>query len=303
MRYTITIPKNVLHFQGSIETLLDRLFAYKVTSQDEVLVDIAHTTFLSSELTAVVSAVVNRWIKMGVQVYIHYSATSSLSRQLQKNGFFSLFINKPTTPDVFDTVIPLYQGNSQDNEGITKYLNDYVFSHSHWPRTVTTISHEIESINSAIFEIALNIHEHSGANTLHMCGQFYPRKRQLCFALVDSGRTIPKNIRIHRPNLFTQSDQDLIEWATEKGHSTKKTAASGMGLFEIRSSILGHGELTVISNCGYWRQAEGGKIVRANMRTPFPGTAIHLLFDFRKPFDSQHREQNNDIIAVDELTF
>lgn len=121
--------------------------------------------------------------------------------------------------------------------------------------------------------------EHSGVNRVICCGQFYPQKKELHFALADNGVSIPENIS-GKNGMIDKNDSQIIEWATCEGTSTKKIPQSGLGLYYIKESLLSVGDLTIISNNGFWwRQSKNYKNEEPymyDMTAPLHGTFIHF---------------------------
>lgn len=114
------------------------------------------------------------------------------------------------------------------------------------------------------------------------CGQYYPNKHELSFALGDNGISIPKSI-VSSGKYTSISDADIINWATKKGTSTKKEAASGLGLYSVKNKLTSSGGLTIISRYGYWSQlpsSEDNKVFTFNLNnSPLRGTFIHFSID------------------------
>lgn len=289
MNYEIELPKKVSQWKSQFEALLTRLLEHDIKPGDIVTIDISRTVFFASELTAILSAIIERWLSDGVHVKLTSTKIEPVDQMFRRNGFYSSFKNEPIMNDAYGTYLPLFSEYSQATEAIEKFLNESVFKNEHWPANSSLASHEMETINSAIFEIARNINEHSGSNRLFMCGQFYPTIHQLRFTLVDTGSGIADNVynqlsELKAPKqtktlLKNASDASRIDWATDRGNSTKANIASGMGLYDIKSSLLGHGEFTIVANSGFWKQTSEGRIIKQKMNVRYHGTILHLLFN------------------------
>jgi hypothetical protein len=108
------------------------------------------------------------------------------------------------------------------------------------------------------------------------CGQNFPRKRRIDFAIADLGIGI-------RSNLLKKIDLDLpavdaINWAM-KGRNTTKTGPipGGLGLKLLSEFIrLNQGRIQVVSETGYWEQRSDGSVDTQVLPYPFPGTVVNI---------------------------
>ena len=120
----------------------------------------------------------------------------------------------------------------------------------------------------------------------------------ISLTLSDCGISIPKRIR----NKFTmkkdREDCEIIDWATEKGNSTKNVASSGLGLFDIKSNIIEIGSLQIISSYGFWEQKKNGSVKKLPLKSPYSGTLIRMCL-YINPIS----EDFDDIITIEDLTF
>ncbi|WP_076645657.1 hypothetical protein [Latilactobacillus sakei] len=300
--YTIYFPKNLSQQSNSVTNILKQFNKLNSTmAPANVILNFTGTFFIGGEMTALVTAMVKILQEDGFTVKIT-KFQRSVGNILQRNGFLETLGVMEHHEDDKKTVIPLFVGYSQDENTIMKdYLNNKVFSFVQWPNKLHGKNHEIETINSAISETTRNISEHSGSNTVFMCGQFYPTLNHLRLTIVDTGVSIPINLRNHVEKLKKENDTTLLDWATASGNSTKDTIASGLGLFSIKENLVGEGEFTIISNNAFWKQSSSGTVIKKNMACTMPGTFIHLNFYLGSDKNNNDNYQLNDTINYDLL--
>lgn len=281
MEYTLKFPKYLTQQEYSVAFILNQFNKIKPEfAPANVLLDFSETFFIGGEMTALITALVKILQDRNFTVKIT-KLQSSVSYILERNGFLERFGLSKYKHDKFNkkTAIPLFIGYSQNEIKIIRdYLNNEVFSFVKWPNQLHDKSHDVETINSAIFETTRNISEHSGSNTVFMCGQFYPERNHLRLTITDTGVTIPTNLRNHIPEFKEESDVFLTDWATNSGNTTKTNIASGLGLYSIKDTIVGEGEFTIISRNAFWKQTSNGTIITKALKCTMPGTFIHLNF-------------------------
>ena len=300
--YTIHFPKSLTQQEYCVSNILEQFNKLNAAmAPANVILDFEHTFFIGGEMTAFITALVKILQEDGFIVKIT-KFQNSVGDILDRNGFLENFGITEHREDDKNTVIPLFIGYSQDENTIMKdYLNDKVFSFVQWPNKLHGKYHEIETINSAISETTRNISEHSGSNTVFMCGQFYPQLNHLRLTIIDTGVSIPTNLRNHFSDFEKKSDVALIDWATGSGNSTKTNIASGLGLFSIKDNLVDEGEFTIISNNAFWKQTSEGTVIKKNIASKMPGTFIHLNFFLGSDKNNNDNHELNDTMNYDLL--
>ena len=295
LEYRINFPKNLSQQEYCITNILKQFnYIKKNLPPTTVVLDFTNTFFIGGEMTAFLTALVKILQEDGFTIKIT-KIQNSVGDILERNGFLETLGMTEHREDDKNTAIPLFIGYSQDETTIIKnYLNNKVFSFVQWPNKLHGKNHEIETINSAISEITRNISEHSGSNTVFMCGQFYPKLNHLRLTIADKGVSIPTNLKNHIPQFKDKNDSALVDWATGSGNSTKKNIASGVGLFSIKDNLIGEGEFTIISHNAFWKQTKEGVIIKKNIPCEMPGTFIHLNFFLGSNKNNINKELVND---------
>lgn len=166
--------------------------------------------------------------------------------------------------------------NQQDD--FVNYVENDLLDHQ--GLTLTDYSKEI-IINSMI-EIYSNYEIHSQTEyPMFLCGQYYPKQKQLKFTIFDLG--IGFLTPIQKRNEEIKSYSDAIKWALIRGNSTKDLSVpGGSGMTDLKEDMIENkGSLEVISGDAYIRRlADNGKEVEINniLSQINIGTCINLFF-------------------------
>lgn len=138
-------------------------------------------------------------------------------------------------------------------------------------------------------EIIRNSAEHSQAESLLYCAQFWPTKKKLEIAIVDSGIGVRSSLAAN-PHLVMSSDFDAIKLAMLPGVSGKAFAGakvrradpwqnSGYGLYMASRLCSDNGQFFIGSNAsGLYLSGDGEKRIEWGLL----GTAIVLEMDISK---------------------
>ncbi|GKT04487.1 histidine kinase [Furfurilactobacillus entadae] len=277
--HTVTMPYGIAANFSSIQFFLNQyndLLNSGDLSNELVIFDLTKTKFISAEMVSLFGALIEKLKLQGALVQIDIINSKPFD-VLSRNGFLKQFNMGKNKTDPYGTTIPYFSNYSQDDTAVVDFLQNHVFGNNNWPHHLLNNAGEIEVINTAILELSRNIYEHSGSNTLYMCGQFFPQKQRIRFMITDTGVSIPFNVEKHTSIMY-KNDYDYIRWAVQRGNSTKNTPASGLGLFEIANNLMHGGEFTIISRTGYWKQNSSGSIILKTLVNPLPGTSLHLEF-------------------------
>ena len=185
----------------------------------KVILDFTDTVFIEGEMAVLLSMLMFRIQDVGKE-YDIIGLGGKLKSTLSRNGFLSEFdIDDNKLEDRYGNSIQLYINDASDIDALECYLEKALFQNINW-KSVKYKDSERENITSAIHELAVNVVEHSGVNRVVCCGQFYPQKKELHFALADNGISIPENIS-KKYSKINKNDSQLIEWATCERNSSK----------------------------------------------------------------------------------
>lgn len=278
---SILIPSTLV-ISGStyIQNLIADTHHELHTMSKTIEFDFLNTGFIAGEMTVILGMLLKEVHGAGKE-YRLINISDQVSKALTRNNFLPYFQGGTSLVDSYNNTIHFYCGDARDDSSLNDYLNNQVFKNIHWT-DVTNGQEEQEQISSAIHELAINVYQHSTVNEVMCCGQYYPNKHELSFALGDNGISIPKSI-VSSGKYNSISDADIINWATKKGTSTKKEAASGLGLYSVKNKLTSSGGLTIISRYGYWRQlpsSEDNEVFTFDLNdSPLRGTFIHFSID------------------------
>ena len=269
---------------GLIKSLNDILESIdKLSDEDsEICFEFSEVEWISGEMTTLLGMEMRRLQFTG---HILYSTGMSprIKNILNKNGFNTLLLDHPKAEDIYNTTIPYTEISSNALSDINNYIDSIVFN-----KLNKTLVHATEQrFKEAVFEIADNTHIHSNSNQIYMYGQHFPQKQSLAFTIADNGISIPVKVNnaLHAYTKNVSShDTDLIDWATKQGNSTKDVPAAGLGLSDIINTMKQLGELTIVSNYGYWKLNSSNTLVKHHLNFPLHGTLIHFNFLLEKNF-------------------
>lgn len=247
---------------------------YEISSEDTLIFDFSKIRWIDAEMTTLLAMIFDYSTSKGVKVKANLKGMSPKVREiLIKNKFLSHFSISESIDDIYDTTISFLKSDIRKQDVIDSYIYDELFN---------SINKKISSdllnqIYENLWEIIHNVIDHSKSDKIYMCGQFYPRKPfdsdngMISFAIGDVGVGLLNNIR---EKINIKDEKNAFEWAFGEGNTTKDIVDGGLGLFEIKDNLAGKGDITIITNSGYYNICQDS---RANLEVfPFdvPGTLV-----------------------------
>lgn len=133
-------------------------------------------------------------------------------------------------------------------------------------------------------EMFNNVIDHAESELVHVCGQFFPKKKRLVLSIVDLGLTIRDNIEKYQESLLAREESSL-KWAIAKGNSTKTDNTPGGLGFSIILDFLeqNQGKFVLISGNEYFcKNPKEGKFLPLDYS--FPGTIVTITFNMSDDF-------------------
>ncbi len=199
----------------------------------------------------------------------------AVTQILSKNGFLSNY-GREKLPDTFGTTIPYMRFDAKDDRYFAGYIEDEFVRRSEMPRMSRGLT---KKFRESVFEIFSNAVIHSQTKLgIFSCGQYFPKRNRLDFAVADLGIGI-------RQNVLDNTDLDLkaheaIAWATDGQNTTKRgQIPGGLGLKLLREFIsLNGGRIQIVSDSGYWA-LERDKVTMREIKYKFPGTVVSIEID------------------------
>ena len=268
MRFTL--PQIRHNYEGL--AALTRLHAHtKDCFLDDIEIDMEATTWFDADMCAAFGAILyslGRKLNTVNLINIRPNVESVLS----KNGFLSHY-GRVRIPDRWGTTISYQRFDVKDGRYFSGYIENEFIHRSEMPEMSPRL---LKKFRESIFEIFSNAVLHSRTKMgIFSCGQFFPKRNKLDFAVADLGVGIPQNVREYRG--LELSAEEAINWATEENNTTKgDNVPGGLGLKLLGEFIdLNGGCLQIVSDEGYWRRANGSSNTE-QLWYPFPGTVVSV---------------------------
>ena len=261
VRNDLTGFEELLHFHKKTEDC----FA------DDVTVDMSNTSWFDADMCAPFGAIL---YKMGESLNsIEFTGLQEKVQEiLLKNGFLSYY-GHSKAPDKWATTIPYHRFAAKDDRYFASYIEEKLMHRAEIPRMSEGLQ---KKFRENIFEIFNNAVTHSQTKLgIFTCGQFYPKRHEINFAVADLGIGIWQNVKEHTG--MEMAPEDAIDWATEGQNTTRKgQIPGGLGLKLLREFIdLNGGSIQIVSQTGYWkREKKITKKLRLNRE--FPGTVVNV---------------------------
>lgn len=138
-------------------------------------------------------------------------------------------------------------------------------------------------LSYSVREVMRNVFEHSGANTLYYCAQYWPRSNKVEFAIVDFGMGIRRGLGTN-PNFRFATDKQAIEYSllpsvsgkTHLPRTSNNWFNSGYGLYMTNRLARNGGNFVMASGT---TGIHLSRRTKTNYQTTFPGTALRFNMD------------------------
>lgn len=250
--------------------------ALKVKNQ-KIIFDFAGVNFFEANLCAVLGTMIEILENEGKLIFMQ-NFNLSVEKILRKNEFLCNYGYQKTI-DHYDTVVKYRKFVPTDDEGFNNYIKAELLSKKDFPLHSEKLG---KKIMQNIFELYENARTHGKCHFIHTCGQYFPKsmEKQFNITIVDRGVNIKENVNRFLKNKKELSSFDAINWAMQKGNTTKSGAIpGGLGLDIIFEFIkLNNGKIQIISSDGFW-EFKRGTIETKLLQNPFQGTIANLRFN------------------------
>ena len=215
-----------------------------------VIFDFTDCHFISAEGVALLAGVKLMRDSRGLSTNIDVDSINySIKRLLAKSQLLVLFGYQPDLLRAGNT-FPIYRGNDFSKNSITdmlEYIDREILRRSEMPEMSDDLCKQVRKSFSEVFS---NIFYH-GESPIGgiVCGQVYPKSKEIQIVFYDAGIGMARRIRGVYPSI--SSDEKAIEWALQKGISTRSNEPSGLGLYLLRQFLVANGgELLIYANKG-----------------------------------------------------
>ena len=241
---------------------------------DDIEIDMSGVGWFDADMCAPFGALLYRLSDQLNTVELT-NVPQAVTRILSKNGFLSNY-GREKLPDTFGTTIPYMRFDAKDDRYFVGYIEDEFVRRSEMPKMSGGL---IKKFRESVFEIFSNAVLHSQTKLgIFSCGQYFPTRSRLDFAVADLGIGIRQNI-LDNAGLDLRGDA-AIAWATDGQNTTKRgQIPGGLGLKLLREFItLNGGRIQIVSDSGYWA-LEQGRVAMREMKYRFPGTVVSIEID------------------------
>jgi hypothetical protein len=270
----ITVPGVSLSTRGlGVQNLLSKINPAWLY-EGRVDLDFSNCNFLAAEAVSILAGLVLFRMGKGQATFVlQDSLATDVRKNLWKMGFLDLF--GVGACSYTSNSLPLYHRDTEDAEALIEYIDRELMSREEMPTMSKALQKEIRR---SFVEIFGNVfyHSHSPIGGL-VCGQIYPKGKEIQFTFYDAGIGIGAKVRSCVPTV--RNDADAICWALERGTSTLALAEGhprGLGLYLLRKFLkVNDGTLQVYANKGYFRE-QSGRTTSSEIGTFLSGTLIDL---------------------------
>ena len=269
-RVDIPLPPIRSDFQG-FTTLVNLAERVNSLEYSPISLNMSAANWVDAHMCAPLGAILYRASRNLNMVRFEH-LPESVQKIFQKNGFLSYYGHTKRI-DQWGTTIQYQRFERKDDRFFGAYIEQH-FKDKAIPDMSAALR---KKFWESIFELFSNSVIHSETELgIFTCGQYFPSKNHIDFAIADLGIGIPQTL-INKKGLRL-NPENAIDWAME-GRNTTKTGSipGGLGLKLLREFIrLNHGRIQVISDKGYWEQGTDGNIEKKTLPNPFPGTVVNI---------------------------
>ncbi len=140
-----------------------------------------------------------------------------------------------------------------------------------------------DALSYSIREVMRNVFEHSQADSLYFCAQYWPKSNRVEFAVADFGVGIRRGLS-ENPNFRFKTDKEAIEYSllpsvSGKTHLPRRSDTwfnSGYGLYMTNRLARSGGNFVLASGMTAVHLSQRTK---HNFSTSFPGTVLRFNLD------------------------
>lgn len=251
----------------------DLVLLYEQTKDcflDRVEVDMREMSWFDADMCAVLGALLYDLGERLNEVSLT-NMPPQVEEILSKNEFLSHY-GREKVPDRYGTTISYKRFDVKNESYSVDYIEREFIHRSEIPEMSPGL---LKKFRESVFEIFDNAVAHSQTKLgIFSCGQFFPKRRRLDFAVVDLGVGIWENVKQCGHDL---TPENAIDWATQRDNTTRSGAVpGGVGLKLLSEFIdLNGGCIRIVSDAGYWKR-KNGRTTKTALRHRFPGTAVCL---------------------------
>lgn len=225
----IKLDKNVKTDLKGYSRLIRLINEAEQNSARDIQLDFKNVSFFEAKLCAVLGIAIEIMERKGRTLRFS-NLNNQIETILRKNEFLIPF-GFDRIHDRYDTAIRYQKFSSKlkhDEQNFEEYVETQLLGKSEFPSHSKALG---KQITVRIFELYENAKTHGACDYIHACGQYFPNKpdKPLNITIVDTGKTIKELVGEYLTKDIP--GEDAIEWAMEKGNTTKtKNISGGLGL-------------------------------------------------------------------------
>ncbi len=269
-----------------IDSLKDAIFYHNKVLEcedEEIVLDFSSASFVRNNFISIIGLALE--LQCDKKIKIIEPNNEKIKNALSTIGFLSYYCDYEKRIDINNTMIQ-YTNIAKEDEEYYKFLN---YFYKQLNRKVNNLSQQLkEKIMQKIAEQFSNVFRHSGSDMGFFCsGQFYPKKEEFYFTIVDNGVTIKYNVNQYFKKLIKDNKRlfdkiefkeisglDAIKWALMDTHST--TGSGGFGLSLLKELIIkSKARLEIVSGNGYYSIVKGEEYGEL-LQKSFNGTIVSV---------------------------
>ena len=269
----IRLPE-IRHDQAGFEALVRLSAKTKECLFDDIQIDMSWSSWFDADMCAPFGAILYRLTDRLNTIKL-VNVPNAVDRILSKNGFLSHY-GGDSLPDTWGTTIPYRRFEAKDDRYFASYIEDEFVRRSEMPRMSVGL---VKKFRESVFEIFSNAVIHSQSKLgIFSCGQYFPKRDRLDFAVADLGIGIRRNV-LRNAGLDLKA-AEAIAWATVDRNTTKRgKIPGGLGLKLLKEFItLNRGRIQIVSDSGYWALVDG-EVITTELKSSFPGTVVNIEID------------------------
>ena len=287
--------KNLNNNKETYSKLIELYHILDSLENQNIVLDFSKVTFLSANLLAVLGCCVDNTMSTRKHRIVLRNLHPKIKAVMQKNGF-NRYFTWDSLEDRYHNVMDydIFESTTEHLVDFERYLLLNVFSRKKLP--VMNPAYK-NSIIDNLLEMFNNVIDHADSSHVYVCGQFFPKSSNLCFSIVDIGRTIAENVTSYLRAISMELPENFLQWAMTPGNSTKAFEAPGGLGFSTLLGFLRHnnGRFTLISDKEIY-EMETDRERYGSLRMPFPGAIVTITINLKDNQWYFYDKSNNDLI-------
>ena len=291
-----SFDKNLNNDRITYNKLIELYHVLNSLEHRSIILDFSNVTFISANLLAVLGCCVDNTMTLRNHRIVLRGLHPKIKAVMQKNGF-NRYFTWESLKDVYHTAMDykIFKSTTEHLGDFERYLLLNIFSRKNLPRMNAAYKN---SIIDNLLEMFNNVIDHACSSYVYVCGQFYPKSMNLCFSIVDIGKTITENVMSYLKTTSLDFPENSLKWAIVPGNSTKALEAPGGLGFSTLLDFLKHnnGHFTLISDKEIY-ELNTNKDRFGVFPLPFPATIVTITINLRDHQWYFLDKDNNDLIV------